>query len=166
MSLRPRMGPVRRKRPRSVFAVALVVALALASVATGCGGDPAKGLAGDVGKARDAQALSSIEQALVAAGLIRAESGGSYGSGSADLAQKLQARDGSKQYTTAPSTGPEQIQVLAGGPVLVLVARSPSNAYLAVWQSGGETLYYKGEQPPPFSGQKPAGPGWSTAPPT
>jgi hypothetical protein len=158
----------KRSRPRLARTGAVATALALAALlSAGCGGgsDPAKGLAGDVGKARDAQAFSALSQALVAAGLVRAESGGTYGSGPADLAQKLQAHDPSIQFTTTPSTGPEQIQVLVGGPVLVLVARSPSNAYLAVWQSGGQTLYYRGDQAPTFTGDKPAGPGWGAAPP-
>ena len=151
--------------PRGSVAIALAVAaLALA----GCGG--AEGgvdaLAGDVAQARDAQAMTTLQTALTAAASVRAESGGNYGSGSDDLAQRLQARDPSKRFTTTPSTGPEQIQVLGGGAgPLMLVVRSPSERYLAAWDDGSATLYYRGDPPPQFTGQRPAGPGWTSTPP-
>ncbi len=131
----------------------------------GCGGgDPAEGLARGADTARDAQAFSSLTQGLVAAGLVRAEAGG-YGSGNADLAQRLQARDPSKRFTTGPSAGHEQIQVVGGGPTAMLVVKSPSGMYLAGWVNGGLTRYYRGGQPPPFPAGAPQGQGWSDQPP-
>src|SRR5688500_4833738 len=99
------------------MAIVLAVGVALAALLGGCGssGDAADPLLDQAGKARDAQALSSLQQALTAAALVRAESGGAYGNSTEDLAQKLQAKDPSKKFSTAPSAGPEQIQVLAGG---------------------------------------------------
>jgi hypothetical protein len=145
----------------SVAVVLAVVALAPA----GCGGAEGSvdALAGDVAKARDAQAITTLQTALTAAASVRAESGGNYGSGSDDLAQRLQARDPSKRFTTTPSTGPEQVQVLGGGAgPLMLVVRSPSERYLATWDDGSATLYYRGDQPAAFTGQRPEGPGWSS----
>jgi hypothetical protein len=154
-ALARRHGVARLRAPRVAVAFALA-ALALA----GCGG--AEGgldsLAGDVAKARDAQAFSSLQQALTAAAAVRAESGGSFGA--AELAGLLQARNPSKRFGTGPSTGPDQIQVLGDGSALMLVVRSSPQAYLAAWDDGGTTLYYRGEQPPQFTAQQPAGPGW------
>jgi hypothetical protein len=149
------------------MAVVLVVVVALASLLSGCGKsdevvDP---LLGDVDKARDVQALSSLQQALTFAALVKTESGGSYGSGAEDLAQRLQAKDPSKKFTTAPSAGPEQIQVLGGGGAAMMVAQSQPDSYLAVWDDGnGTAIYYRGTQPPAFSAQRPSGGGWSEQP--
>jgi hypothetical protein len=141
--------------------------LATAAV-LGCGGggeDPAAGLARGADKARDIQAYGSVQQGLAVAALVRAESGG-YGSGTDDLVQRLKARDPSKAFTTAPSNGPEEVQVVGGGtsPVM-LVAKSPSDAYLAGWTDGAATRYYWGEQAPQLSATPPEGGGWSAQPP-
>jgi hypothetical protein len=146
-----------------------VVAAALLVLVTGCGESEkaVEPLLGKVDLARDAQAISSLQQALVAAALVRTESGGSYGSGPEDLAQRLQARDPSKRFGLAPSTRPEEMQVLGGGAgPAMLVVRSASNAYLAVWDDGGgATLYYRGLAPPQFTSERPRGEGWSEQPP-
>ena len=145
-----------------------LVAIALIALAAGCGGadDTVDPLLSKVDQARDAQALSTLQQSLVAAALVRTESGGNYGNGPEDLAQRLQARDPSKRFSVAPSTRPEEVQVLGGGPEpAMLVARSTSEAYLAVWDDGGgATLYYRGVQPPQFTTQRPTGEGWSEQP--
>jgi hypothetical protein len=149
------------------MAILLALAVAFAALLSGCGQsdevvDP---LLSKAGQARDARALSSLQQALTFAALVRSESGGSYGSGAEDLAQKLQAKDPSKKFSTAPSGGPEQIQVLGGGGAAMLVASSESKSYLAVWDDGsGTPMYYRGAQPPPFSAQRPSGGGWSDRP--
>ena len=40
-----------------------------------------------------------------------------------------------------------------------------STAGFAIWDNGGgATLYYRGEQPPAYTAQPPAGPGWSSSP--
>jgi hypothetical protein len=147
--------------------IPLALTLGTLALLPGCGGgnDAVDPLLGDVAKARDAKALTSLQQALTAAALVRAESGG-YGSGG-DLVQKLQAKDPSKRFTSAPSTGPDDIQVLSGGSAaMMLVARSPSGAYLAVWDNAaGTTLYYRGDQPPQFARERPAGPDWTPTPP-
>jgi hypothetical protein len=143
-----------------------VVAVLLAGVAIGCGQsdktlDP---LLSRVDQARDAQALSSLQQALAVAALVKSESG-SYGAGSDDLAQRLQSRDPSKRFATSPSTGPEQIQVLGGGSApAMLVVQSVSRNYLAVWSDGSATAYYRGVQPPAPMTQRPVGGGWSEQP--
>jgi hypothetical protein len=143
-----------------------VLALLLAALVSGCGKsdetlDP---LTSRVDQSRDAQALSSLQQALVIASLVRTESG-SYGSGPDDLAQRLQARDPSKRFATAPSGGPEQIQVQGGGAApAMLVVQSTSKNYLAVWSDGSTTAYYRGIQPPALPAQRPAGGGWSEQP--
>jgi len=47
----------------------------------------------------------------------------------------------------------------------MLVAKSQSGSYFAIWDNGGgATLYYRGEQPPAYTAQPPAGPGWSSSP--
>jgi hypothetical protein len=148
--------------------VAITVA-ALMVVLTGCGGtekavDP---LLNSVDKAHSAQALSALQQAQVAATLVKTESGGTYGTGAEDLAQKLQARDPSKRFSTAPSAGPENIQVMGGGGAAILVAQGAPDVYVAIWDDGnGGPMYYVGKQPPPFSAQRPSGGGWSDQPPT
>ena len=149
------------------MALVLVVVVALAALLSGCGksDEVVEPLLNQAGKARDAQALSSLQQALTFAALVRTESGGSYGSGAEDLAQRLQAKDPSKKFSTAASAGPEQIQVLGGGGAAMLAASSGSDSYLAVWDDGnGTPMYYRGAQPPPFSPQRPSGGGWSDRP--
>jgi hypothetical protein len=145
-----------------------LVVLVAGIVVSGCGGsdDTVDPLLRNVDKATDAQALSSLQQGLTTAALIRTEGGGSYGGSGEDLVRRLQARDGSKRYSTAPSNGPEEIQVLGGGNgAVMLVARSPSKAYLAIWDDGsGTTLYYRAAEPPVFTGQAPGGSGWTTTP--
>ena len=143
----------------------VAVALALAAVLTGCGssGDAVDPLLSQADKARDAQALSSIQQALTFATLVKTESGGTYGSGAEDLAQKLQAKDPSKKFSTAASSGPEQIQVLGGGGAAMLAASSSSESFVAVWDDGnGAPMYYRGAQPPAFSPQRPSAAGGAT----
>jgi hypothetical protein len=145
----------------------LTVALVLIVAVAGCGGadktlDP---LLNSVDKAHGAQALSALQQAQVAASLVKTESGGTYGINAEDLAQKLQAKDPSKRFSTAPSAAPEQIQVLGGGGAALLVAQGAPDVYVAIWDDGnGNPMYYMGKQPPPFSAQKPSGGGWSDRP--
>jgi ABC-type Fe3+-hydroxamate transport system substrate-binding protein len=146
----------------------LTVALVLIVAVAGCGGadktlDP---LLNSVDKAHGAQALSALQQAQVAASLVKTESGGTYGTNAEDLAQKLQAKDPSKRFSTAPSAAPEQIQVLGGGGgAALLVAQGAPNVYVAIWDDGnGNPMYFMGKQPPPFSAQKPSGGGWSDRP--
>jgi hypothetical protein len=147
---------------RALTAVAVSVVLF-----AGCGGtektiDP---LLNSVDKAHGAQALSALQQAQVAASLVKTESGGTFGTNAEDLAQKLQAKDPSKRFSTAPSMAPEQIQVLGGGGAAILVAQGAPDVYVAIWDDGnGNPMYYMGKQPPPFSAQKPSGPGWSDRP--
>jgi hypothetical protein len=144
-----------------------VTVLALTALLAGCGSadktiDP---LLNSVDKAHAAQALSALQQAQVSAALVKTESGGSYGSGAEDLAQKLQAKDPSKRFSTAPSAGPEQVQVLGGGAAAILVAQGAPDVYVAIWDDGnGSPMYYTGTRPPPFSAEKPAGAGWSDRP--
>jgi hypothetical protein len=150
---------------RGLFPVAAAIALAL--VAAGCGNaentlDP---LLSRVNQARDAQALASLQQAIIAATLVKTETGGSYGTGPDDLAVRLQAKDPTKRFATSPSTGPDQIQVMGGGATpAVLIAQSNSKNYVAVWSDGNGTAYYRGVQPPALVVQHPAGNGWSDQP--
>jgi hypothetical protein len=156
-------GGQARRNPVGAIAV---LALLLAALVSGCGKsdetlDP---LLSRADQGRDAQALSSLQQAMVVAALVRAESGG-YGAGPDDLAQRLQSRDPAKHFSTAPSTGPEQIQVQGGGAApAMLVVQSTSKNYLAVWSDGSTTAYYRGIQPPALPPQRPAGGGWSEQP--
>jgi hypothetical protein len=143
-------------------------ALALAILLAGCGAadDAVDPLLNSIDKAHAAQALSALQQAQVAATLVKTESGGTYGSGPEDLAAKLQAKDPSKRFSTAPSAAPEQVQVLGGGSAAILVAQGAPDVYVAIWDDGnGSPMYYAGKQPPPFSAQRPAGGGWSSQPP-
>jgi hypothetical protein len=167
----PSRGPrlaIRTRAFRSgCFALAgVIAAVGLAAFSRGCGRsdetlDP---LLSRVDQGRDAQALSSLQQALITATLVRTESG-SFGAGPDDLAQRLQAKDPSKRFATTPSTGPEQIQVLGGGATpAMLVVQSTSRNYLAVWSDGNATAYYRGTQPPALVTQLPVGGGWSEQP--
>lgn len=150
-----------------LLAVALVALLATVA-AFGCGSDgddPAAGLARGADKARDVQAYGSVQRGMAVAALVRADTGG-FGTGADDLAQRLKARDPSVNFTTAASNGPEEVQVVGGGtsPVM-LVAKSPSDAYLAGWTDGAATRYYRGVQAPQLSATPPEGGGWSSQPP-
>jgi hypothetical protein len=64
------------------------------------------------------------------------------------------------------------IQVIGGGggPVMLVGISAPPSAprppsYLAVWESGGSTLFYLGPQPPQYSSSPPSGAGWRASPP-
>jgi hypothetical protein len=149
---------------------ALGLVLAFAGGAAGCGGtDPAEGLISNVDKARTARTLTSLQQGLITAQVVSAESAG--GSAPA-LAAALQQHDPSNRYTTAPPTdvGIVQVEGGGGGPVMLVGISAPPSAprppyYLAAWESGGTTLYYLGRQPPAYSPSPPSGAGWSTSPP-
>ncbi len=156
-----------RGRAGKPLAAVLVALLATAAM-LGCrssSDDPAAGLARGADKARDVQAYSSVQRGMAVAALVRADSGG-FGTGADDLAQRLKARDQSITFTTAASNGPEEIQVLGGGtsPVM-LMAKSPSGAYLAGWTDGAATRYYRGLDAPQLSAVPPEGGGWSPQPP-
>ena len=146
----------------------LATAALLCLVVAGCGNteNTFEPLLSKVGRAQDVQALSSLEQALASASLVRTESGGSYGRSSDDLAVMLQERDRSHRYVVAPSVSPDQIQVAGGGPSAMLVVRSTSNNYLAVWLDGSGTIeYYRGLSSPQYVEARPSGGGWSETPP-
>jgi hypothetical protein len=146
-------------------------ALASLAVLPGCGStDPAEGLVSNVDKAKAIKTLTSLQQALITVNLVSAESGG--GSGGGALATALQQRDPSNRYVTGPPTDAGIVQVLGGGgsPVMLVGISAPPSAprpphYLAVWSSGGATMFYLGEQPPQYSPQAPSGAGWSSSPP-
>jgi hypothetical protein len=144
------------------------LALAAASLPA-CGTEPAEGLFKNVDKARAARTLSSLQQGLITAQATGAESGSTS---AAALAATLQQRDPSNRYTTAPPTDAGIVQVVggAGGPLMLVGISGPPGSgrapsYLAVWQSGGSTLFYAGAAPPQYSSSPPAGPGWGSSPP-
>jgi hypothetical protein len=148
-----------------------VTALAsIAAVLPGCGNsDPSEGLISNIDKARNARTLTSLQQALITVNLVQSEAGSA---GPATLAAALQQRDPSNLYTTGPPTDAGVVQVLggAGGPVMLVGINSPPSAprkpyYLALWESGGATLYYVGQQPPRYTVSQPAGAGWGNTPP-
>jgi hypothetical protein len=150
----------------------LVLALAVAaSTLAACGGgsSPADGLLGNIDKARSARTLSTLEQGLIAVQTVNTDGGAADAN---SLAAALQQRDASNRYTTAPPTDVGIIQVIGGGgsPVMLVgVSAPPSSgkppAYLALWESGGSTLFYLGQQPPAYSTTAPSVPGWSSSPP-
>jgi hypothetical protein len=150
--------------------IAVAVLAACAALLPGCGrSDPSEGLISNIDKARNVRTLSSLQQALITVNLMESEGGGA---GPAALAAALQQRDPSNRYTTGPPTDAGVVQVLggAGGPVMLVGINSPSSAarppyYLALWESGGATLYYIGQQPPQYTVQQPAGAGWGNTPP-
>jgi hypothetical protein len=158
-------------RLRTVPAAAvLLVAVAAFS---GCGGDskPAEGIISSVDKARAAQALSSLQQGLITVQTTAVESGGAT-PGAADLATALQQHDPNNRYTTAPPTDVGIVQVVGGGggPIMLVGISAPPSSprppdYLAVWESGGTTLFYLGQQAPAYSTSPPSGTGWSSSPP-
>jgi len=143
--------------------------LALGASLGACGGgNPAGGLLGNIDKARSARTLSSLEQGLIAVQTANADSG----AGATSLAAALQQRDASNRYTTAPPTDVGIVQVVGGGggPVMLVGVNGPPSsakppAYLALWESGGSTLFYLGQQPPQYTTTAPSGPGWSSSPP-
>jgi hypothetical protein len=149
--------------------IACAIAALLVVVLVGCGqGDQAEGLLSNIDKARSARTLTSLEQALITVSIAQTD----YSASSpAALAAALQQRDPSNRYTTGPPTDAGVVQVLGGGggPVMLVGINSPPSSgrtpyYLAVWSSGGSTLFYVGRQPPAYSAQPPSGPGWSSSP--
>ena len=144
----------------------LLVAACLVLVAAGCGGEEAaEGLVSNIDKARTAASLAQLQTSLVTAAAVQAEAAGA---GAEDLVAALQAKDPGSRYTTAVPNGPGIVQVLGGGggPVmLVSIGAAPSASrepyYVAVWQSGGSTMYYVGRDAPGYEANAPAGSGWS-----
>ena len=144
----------------------LVLAAGLMLVPAGCGGeDAAEGLVSNIDKARTAASLAQLQTSLVTAAVVQADAAGA---GAENLVAALQAKDPGSRYTTAVPTGPGIVQVLGGGggPVmLVSIGAAPSAArepyYVAVWQSGGSTMYYVGRGAPAYEARAPAGAGWS-----
>jgi hypothetical protein len=136
----------------------------------GCGSsDPAEGLISNIDKAKSARTLTSLQQALITVNVVQADAGTA---GPSALAAALQQRDPSNRYTTGPPTDAGIVQVIggAGRPVMLLGINSPPSSprppyYLALWSNGGSTLFYLGQQPPPYSLQPPSGAGWSASPP-
>ena len=155
---------------RRKIACATLVLAALGGSLSACGaGDPTEGLISNVDKARAARTLTSLQQGLITVQTTAVESGAAPTA--LDLATALQQRDPSNRYTTGPPTDVGIVQVLGGGggPVMLVGVNSPPSSgrapyYLAVWSSGGSTLFYVGQQAPAYSTQPPAGPGWSSSP--
>src|SRR5688500_14770812 len=130
--------------------------------------NPTEGLTSRVGQARNAQAVSSLQQALVTASVAASDGAGAQG---AQLAAELQARDSTNSYTAELPTEPGRIQVVGGGGgALLLISYSEGEeggpGYVAAWQSGTTTRWYTGVQPPAYVTAAPAGAGWSTFAPT
>jgi hypothetical protein len=156
--------------PRKKTACAVLLVAALGAPLSACGQSrPAEGLISNVDKARTAATLTSLQQGLITAQTVSAESGGSSAPA---LATALQQRDPSNRYTTGPPTDAGIVQVVGGGggPVMLVGISAPPSSprppyYLAAWEAGGSTLYYIGRQPPLYSTSPPAGDGWSTSPP-
>jgi hypothetical protein len=155
-------------RLNTVLAALALVALGT-SLAACAGSSPADGLISNIDKARGARTLSTLEQGLIAVQTVNADSGAA---GASALAAALQQRDASNRYTTAPPTDVGVIQVIGGGggPVMLVGVTGPPNtskppAYLALWESGGSTLFYMGPQPPQYSTSPPSVAGWSASPP-
>jgi hypothetical protein len=139
----------------------------------GCGGDskPAEGIISSIDKARAAQTLSSLQQGLITVQTTAAESGGAPAS-AGDLAAALQQRDPNNRYTTASPTDVGIVQVLGGGggPIMLVGISGPPGSprppyYLAVWEAGGTTMFYLGQQAPAYSTSPPSGAGWGSSPP-
>jgi hypothetical protein len=151
---------------KPVFVFLLCSAALLAS---SCGvEDPTDGITSRVGQARNAQAVSSLQQALITASVVASD--GSAGQGAA-LAAELQARDTTNSYTAELPTEPSRIQVVGGGGgPLLLVSYAEGDGgqpgYVAAWQSGTTTRWYSGAQPPAYVSAVPAGTGWSASAPT
>jgi hypothetical protein len=157
------MGPSRRT-------LALLAVAAFAVALPGCGaGNPAEGLISNVDKARSARTLTSLQQGLIAVQTASAEGGAASAPA---LAAVLQQRDPSNRYTTGPPTDVGVVQVMGGGggPVMLVGINSPPGSprppyYLAVWESGGSTMFYLGQQPPQYTATAPSTAGWSSSPP-
>jgi hypothetical protein len=134
-----------------------------------CGVDnPTEGITSRVGQARNAQAVSSLQQALVTASVAASDGAAAQG---AQLAAELQSRDSTNSYTAELPTEPNRIQVVGGGGgALLLVSYSEGEngepGYVAAWQSGTTTRWYAGAQPPAYVTAAPAGAGWSASAPT
>jgi hypothetical protein len=143
--------------------------VSLALLAPACGvSNPTSGISSRVGQARNAQAVSSLQQALVTASVAASEAAGSEG---AALAAELQSRDSTNSYTAELPTEPNRIQVVGGGGAPVLLVSYAEGdrgqpGYVAAWQSGASTLWYAGPQPPGYVTTAPTGPGWSATAPT
>jgi hypothetical protein len=150
---------------RGALAALLLAAVSLSA----CGvNNPTEGITSRVGQARNAQAVSSLQQALIAASVAASDSAGSQG---AELAAELQSRDPTNSYTAEPPTEPGRIQVVGGGGAPILLVSFAEGdggqpGYVAAWQSGGTTRWYSGAQPPGYVSSVPSGPGWSSAAPT
>jgi hypothetical protein len=159
------MGP----RWRTACAVTALIAIGFSVAACGQS-NPTEGLISNVDKARSARTLTTLEQGLIAVQTVGAESGSTSAPA---LAAALQQRDASNRYTTAPPTDAGIVQVIGGGggPVMLVGISAPPSAprppaYLALWESGGSTLFYLGPQPPLYSPSPPSGAGWSSSPPS
>ena len=138
----------------------------LVLVVAGCADDkPAEGLISNVDKARNAASIVALQTSLVTVALVKAASPGDTADG---LVAALQAKDPTNRYTTAVPTAPGVVQVVGGGggPVMLVSINSGPSAgrepyYVAVWQGAGSNMYYVGHQPPVYTAQAPAGPGWT-----
>jgi hypothetical protein len=144
---------------------ACLLAVALALALTGCGEDPAKGLAGNVDKAHTAAAIAALQTSLVTAATVQADAPAATAE---NLVPALQAKDPTNRYTTATPTGAGIVQVAGGGggAVMLIAVGSPVGSggppsYVAVWQGSGATMYYVGSAPPAYSASPPSGTGWS-----
>jgi hypothetical protein len=155
-----------------VFARMALPILALCGAALlmgSCGVEnPTGGITSRVGQARNAQAVSSLQQALITASVVASDGASAQGPA---LAAELQARDSTNSYTAELPTEPGRIQVIGGGGgPLLLVSYSEGDAgqpgYVAAWQSGATTRWYAGQQPPSYVAAAPSGAGWSASAPT
>src|SRR3954467_11864199 len=148
-------------------ALALLLGLA-AAFAGACGvSNPTSGIDSRVGQARDAQAIASLQQALITANVARTDDTGSEGGA---LAAGPAQRDSTNSYTGAVPIEPGRIQVIGGSrDPLLLVSYSEqlggAPGYVAAWQGGSTTRWYAGTQPPAYVATVPTGPGWTAAAP-
>jgi hypothetical protein len=159
------MGP----RSRKLAPLAATAALVILGLSACGGGDPGEGLLSNLDKARSARTLATLQQGLITVQTTSAEGGASSAPA---LAAALQQRDPSNRYTTVPPTdvGIVQVEGGGGGPVMLLGINSPPSSprppdYLAIWQSGGTTMFYVGPQPPQYTASPPSAAGWSASPP-
>lgn len=143
-----------------------LLAVALATVAAGCGGESSgRGFGDSVDKARAAKALSSLQAGLVTLAVAQADSGGAP---AGNVVAALQAKDPTSRYTTLAPTEPGVVQVVGGGggPVmLVTLTDAPAEGparYVAAWQGSGATMYYAGTTAPAYTAEPPASPGWGS----
>src|SRR5438552_15270349 len=120
----------RRLTPRGMPAAVAALVAAVALAGCGSGQKAVQPILNAAQTGRDAQAFSSLEQAIVTVALVRSEAGGSAGTGADDLAARLQGRSPSVHFAATPSGGPEEVQVVGGGPQpVMLVAKSQSGSY-------------------------------------